>query len=110
MALINNVNELNERITILSVKPSGGPEPGDEEKELFSCWAKIRTQYIKDIKDYSGTAFEDTTEIVIRQLQKYQVTNKMKIRWKNKTYNIVKVNPDNATKEFMVLVVKLEKQ
>lgn len=106
MPLIKNVNELNERVTILSVESNPGPDPGEIEMELFSCWAKIRTQSIKDIKDYAGTAFEDTTEIVIRQFQKQAVTNKMKVKWQGKLYNIVKVNPDTAFKEFMVLVVK----
>lgn len=106
MPLINNVNELNERITIVSSQPNDGPEPGETETDLFSCWAKIRTQNIKDLKDSQGTTFEDTSEIVIRQFQKQEVTNKMKVKWRGKLYNIVKINPDTSFKEYMVLIVK----
>lgn len=108
MPLIKNVNELNDRITIIKIESGSGPDPSDEtETELFSCWAKIRTQNIKDVKDYKGTAFEDTTDIVIRQIQKQPITNKMMVKWQGKKYNIVKINPDTAFKEYMVLVVKL---
>ncbi|SOB46961.1 conserved hypothetical protein [Lactococcus piscium] len=30
----------------------------------------------------------------------------MRMKWKGKKYNIVKINPDTAFKEYMVLVVK----
>lgn len=71
ITLIKNVNELNDYITIIKVKSGCGPDPSSEiETELFSCWAKIRTQTIKDVKANMGTAFEDSTEIVIRQIQK----------------------------------------
>ncbi|MBR3055038.1 MAG: phage head closure protein [Streptococcus sp.] len=107
MPIIKNINELNDRITIIKVEPRSGPDPsGETETELFSCWAKIRTQNIKDVEVNMGTAFEDTTQIVIRQIQKQAITNKMRVKWKDKTYNIVKVNPDTAFKEYMVLVVK----
>ncbi len=106
MPIIKNVNELNERITVLSVEPTPGPFPGESEQELFSCWAKIRTQNIKDVKEYSGTKYEDTLEVVLRQQQEYRITNQMKIYRNEKKYNIIKVNPDTAFKEFMVLVVK----
>lgn len=106
MPLINNVNELNERIEVLQLEPNRGPEPGETETVLFSCWAKIRTQTIKDIQAQSGTSLENTTEIVIREYQQEKITSTMKIRWKDKTFNIVKVNPDTAFKEYMVLLVK----
>lgn len=70
------------------------------EIELFSCWAKKCTQTIKDVKDYRGIAFEDTINIVIRQIQKQAITNKMRVKWKGKKYNIVKINPDTAFLNF----------
>ncbi|MGM0214280.1 phage head closure protein [Enterococcus sp. AZ109] len=107
MPLIKSVNEFNERIDVITVKPKPGPMPGEDvEKIIFSCWAKIRTQNIKDVKEMTGTNYEDTLEIVIRQDQKETVTNKMRIGWRGNHYNIVKVNPDTAYKEFMVLLVK----
>ena len=109
MSLIKNVNELNERITFMKKEPNPGPEPGETEIELFSCWAKIKTQFIKDVKDYEGTAFEDTVEVVIRQIQDYEIDNTMVVKWQGKSYSIIKINPDYAYKEYMVIVVKVTK-
>lgn len=107
MPIIKNINELNERIDVITVKPSSGPMPGEDvEAILFSCWAKIRTQNIKDVKEMAGTTYDDTLEIVIRQDQKKTITTKMKIDWQGNRYSVVKVNPDTAFKEYMVLLVK----
>lgn len=106
MPIINNVSELNERITFYSVKPAKGPEPGEEVTKLFSCWAKVRTQYIKDMKDSHGTYFQDTIEIVIRQIQSDLIDNSMMIEWDGEMYNIIKISSDTTYKEFMTIVIK----
>lgn len=107
MPLINNVNELNERIGIYTMTPSSGPDPGEDEEELlFECWAKIRTQNITDIEKNYGTEFQDVIQVVIRQLQDHKITNKMKVMYDSKLYNIFKINPDRANKDYMVLFVK----
>jgi hypothetical protein len=46
---------------------------------------------------------------VISQIKKQVITNKMLVKWKDKRCNIVKINPDTAFKEYMVLVVKATK-
>lgn len=67
MPLINNVNELKERLEIDSITSPSGPEPGDGEKELlFECWAKIRTQNIIDMEKNYGIEFQDVIQVVIR--------------------------------------------
>lgn len=106
MPIINNINELNERITIIEMSADDGPDPSETERDLFSCWAKIRTQTIKDVKAAYGTRFDNTIEVVIRQIQAYKIDNTMKVRFKNEIYNIVTVNNDFSYKEFMVLVLK----
>ncbi len=42
----------------------------------------MRTQNIKNVKDYKGFAFEDTIEVVIHQIQQQAITNKMLVRCK----------------------------
>lgn len=106
MPIINNVIELNERISFFIIEDEG-PDPGSGTPyEVGSCWAKIKTRYVKDIKDDAGTAFEDTVEIVIRQYQRFEIKNDMEIEWGNNKYNIIKINPDTSFKEYLVLIVK----
>lgn len=107
MPIVNRANELNERISIVEMRAAPGPEPGEEEEtEIFSCWAKVRTMNIQDVKADTGTEYENTIEVVIRQQQDATITNQMKVRWQDQLYNIVEINPDYAEKAYMVLVIK----
>lgn len=71
------------------------------ETGVCLCWAKIRTLYIKDVKDNLGTAFANTTKIVIPHFQQKTVTNKMVVKWNGKNYKFVKVYPDFCLKYIM---------
>ncbi|GAA3020386.1 phage head closure protein [Tetragenococcus solitarius] len=110
MPIVNNISELNERVTFVQMTSKPGPEPGEDiATDLFSCWAKIRTANIRDIKLGNIPGYEDTIDIVIRQQQQLAIDNKMMVRWQNKLYDIVEINPDYAEKAFMVVVVKARK-
>lgn len=104
MPIINNVNELNERITFQKKTANEGPEPGETVTDLFSCWTHVRTQNIKDVKASYGTQLEDTVDFVIRYKQAYEIDNKMSIKWQGDPYEIVQINPDTGRKEFNVIV------
>ncbi|KFN91877.1 head-tail adaptor protein [Tetragenococcus muriaticus] len=107
MPIVNHPNELQERVTFIELVESDGPEAGmTEEKELFSCWAKVRTQFIQNIKAQFDTEYQNSLEIVIRQQQDYSIDGEMKLRWRDKDYNILEINPDYDEKAYMVLVVK----
>lgn len=107
MPIVNRANELNERISIVEMRPAPGPEPGEEEEtEIFSCWAKVRTMNIKDVKANASTEYENTIEVVIRQQQDASINNQMEVRWQDRLYNIIEINPDYAEKAYMVLVIK----
>jgi len=104
MPIINNVRELNERITFQSKQSNPGPEPGNTITDLFSCWAHVRTQNIQDVKASFGTTFENTVDFVIRYKQPYDINNTMVIQWRGESYEIVEINPDTGFKEFTVIV------
>jgi len=104
MPIIDNMRELNERITFQSKQPAPGPEPGSVVTDLFSCWTHVRTQMIQDVKQSWGTAHENTTDFVIRYKQPYAINNTMVIQWRGDSYEIVEINPDTGYKEFTVVV------
>lgn len=106
MPIIKNVNELNERITFQTTRQNG-PYPGDVTiEDVFSCWAQVRTQNIKDVKAGVLNLHEDLTEFVVRYHLPAEINNAMLIKWKGDSYNIVKVNRDNAYKKFNVILGK----
>lgn len=106
MPIIKNVNELNERITFQTTRQAG-PYPDDVIiEEVFSCWAQIRTQNIKDVRQGVLDLHEDLTEFVVRYHLPAEINNAMLIKWKGDSYNIVKVNRDNAYKKFNVILGK----
>lgn len=105
MPIIKNVNQLNERI-IFQKTVRSGPEAWEELVDVFSCWAQIRTQNIKDVRQGVINSHEDLTEFVIRYHQPEEIDNVMTIKWNGGNYNIVKLNRDNADKEFNVILGK----
>lgn len=110
MPIIKNKVQLNERITFVEMAPSSGPEPGEvEEREIFSCWCYIKGNTIRDIREQHGTIYEGTINCIIRHKQISAIDNKMRIRFKNRLYNIVAINKDNSSKDYTVVVCKLIK-
>lgn len=102
----SEVKRLNERIGIYTMTPSSGLAPREDEEELlFECWAKLRTQTITDIEKNYSTDFKDVIQIVIRQLQDYKITNKMKIKYDGEMFNIFKINSDRANKNYMFFLL-----
>lgn len=106
MSIIKNVRQLNELITFKKVVPKSGPEVGYDSKELFSCWTHVRTQRIRDVKQWQGTLFENTIDFIIRYQQPQPIDNSMTVVWQGNEYNIVEINPDTGSKEFTVIVCK----
>lgn len=104
--LIDNVNQLNDRINIIFKQVGDGPDTGEDKILLFSCWTYEKKRTLKGIKDSTGTLYEDTINFVIRYDQVEEVTNKMIVSWKNKSSDIINVNPDSGDKKFTIIVAK----
>ncbi len=58
----------------------------DSEETVFECWANVRSQMLKDVLASVGTILEGTLTFIIRYDQDYELTNDMKVTWKNKSY------------------------
>lgn len=105
---ISRTGKLNKRATF---KVKDGYEIGLNGMKVpkyidkFTCWFAFRQKYINEIK-VENTAYEDTTDIIIRQKQKEEVQPDWIVTIKNKDYDIVKINPDVEDEEFMVIVLK----
>lgn len=108
MAIVNNVNQFNERLAILKkVKIGTGPNGTDKYDWLpqFSCWAYAKTRNVKEI--YSDlTVYVDTITMVVRHETAINILPDMRIEWKSKQFEIQKINPDISDKAFDVVLIK----
>jgi len=100
------VGELNKRISILQVQQIQD-EYGfttEQETEVCKCWAKVSnmsgTEIFKAGTDYSKVK----TRFLIRYRKDIEFNADMKIRFKDKLYNIVYINNYNYSNEFVELI------
>jgi SPP1 family predicted phage head-tail adaptor len=109
MAIVNRVDQLNERIALYSVsmgKVNGVPV-SDMRTDHFKTWAMVRSQYLNEIATNAGGMLEDTITFVIRYDQPEKIMNTWRVEWQGKQYNIVKLNPDTAAKKWTTIICKL---
>ncbi|WP_348922073.1 phage head-tail adapter protein [Enterococcus rotai] len=104
--------DLNTPVTFFEFKPTKGPEPGEEEKEiLFRCTALVYNPSMKDrdILNVSGT--KEAVTIKIRDpFTDYLPNNKHKVeledyRYASKVWEIVDVAPDVENNDFVKIIL-----
>lgn len=108
MVIINNINQLNERIKVES-KEKHKNEDGEmvtEWVEKGSCWCHVKTRKLYDVKTSAGTAYEDAVHFVVRFDLPFNVTKGMRIICKKEKYEVFKVNLDTGNKEFSLIIAK----
>lgn len=112
MPLINNVNQLNERIAFLT--PIWGTNKiGDKVitgyEELGSCWAMVRTQTLSEV--YAGGSYhtDQDVQFVVRSQLPYKIISGNTLRWRGADYTIMGVNPDSQNQEWDVIITKEKK-
>lgn len=111
MPLINNVNEMDERISFQK-KKTIQDENGDMITtlvEVGSCWCKVKKQLLKEYQASVGTVLEDTVTFIIRSFQSFEINHTMTIKYKKQDYEIVQSMPDATSKEFFIYIGKLKK-
>lgn len=103
------ISELNKRISIVSIsiiQDDYGFE-AEQETEVCKCWAKVNnmsgTETFKAGADYN----KKVTRFLVRHRRDIEFTTDMKIRFKNKLYNITYVNNYNYSNEFVELVAEV---
>ena len=81
MPLINRIEQLNERITLVSFsrgKVNGVPVDG-VRTEHFKTWAMVRNQYLSEIATNAGGTLEDSITFVIRYDQPDAILNTWRV-------------------------------
>jgi len=101
-----DIGRLNRRVDILefvAIRDEFGGEDGTWQK-VKTVWAYIKPSSGTEIFRAEQVNAENTTTITIRYNPYVTVLNR--VRYKNKTYEIIGVSDDNTDHEVMILNCK----
>lgn len=114
MAKRVKISDLKTRISFFEYVPKEGMDPGEKEKkELFECWAKIDSVWMKDLERAKTNGTLEDLTITIRDSRKtYVPNNKHYLEIKSseyytKHYKVKSVQPDLQDKQFITIVAEL---
>ncbi|WZX99673.1 phage head closure protein [Bacillus sp. FSL W7-1360] len=99
---------MNERIVFLKkiARKDQHGTPQLAYEEVFSCWAMMMTQYLREVTATVGTKLENTVTFVVRHQQRQAITNDMVIKHQGIQYEIIQINPDLRHKAFMTVIAR----
>lgn len=103
------ISELNKRISILSistVQDDYGFET-EQEIEYLNCWCKISNMSGSEIFKAGADYSKVITRFIIRYRKDKGITPDMKIRYKDKLYNITYVNNYSESNKFAELIAEV---
>lgn len=108
MRKLTTAGQMNQRISFYKVekKKDDYGEVVEQDVLQFSCWATIRTQFLKESLANIGTVLQDTITFIIRHQQTQEITNDMTVVHNGKRYKIIQINPDLQYKEFTTVICK----
>lgn len=111
---MRSLNDLTTRILIHGMKPSDGPEAGEEESGIvYECWAGIDAVRMRDYEQAKANNTMEDLNLFIRDTRgTFIPTNKHTISildqlYEGRMYNIKSVQPDLQNKRFITIVVGL---
>ena len=97
-------SRLNTRITFVTRKNQKDPESRENivvNDPLFSCWAEIRDQKLREKLSTAGTFLENSITFIIRYQQVKTVTNSMHILHHETLYEIKDILPNSQDKDLI---------
>lgn len=108
MADFIKTSDLRERISFTDItnEQDRYGKPVKKETEIFSCWASVRSQMLKDKIASIGTVLENTTTFIIRYEQVATLKNTMRIKWNNKKFEIISIDEGYFKRDFTTIIAK----
>uniref|UniRef100_UPI003B5894C7 phage head closure protein n=2 Tax=Bacillaceae TaxID=186817 RepID=UPI003B5894C7 len=80
------------------------PESGENielVEPLFSCWAEVREQKLREKLSTAGTFLENSITFIIRYQQIKKVTNNMYVLHDDELFEIKDILPNSQKKDLM---------
>lgn len=104
-----NLNRLNKRIQFIRLSEGQDEygKPTEEVVKLYSCWASLYTQSVKQNFESVGTVLEGSVTFIIRNNKTYTPKTDDNIRFNGIVYDIVQVNDVSSNyKDYLTVVAK----
>ncbi|NPC94795.1 phage head closure protein [Bacillus sp. WMMC1349] len=97
-------SRLNTRVSFVHKK--NGKDPVSREnieilETLFSCWAEIREQKLREKLSTVGTIYENSITFIIRYQQIKKVTNNMHVLHHDELYEIKDILPNSQDQDLI---------
>lgn len=101
--------QLNERVDIIQTMPSRNEEgkPTTIDKTVNTIYCEHLKTNIKEFKDNIGDGRKTALNLMIRYQQRIEITSEMKVRFHGKIYNIIRIEPNHADKDFTLIGCEL---
>lgn len=103
------LNNLNKRIQFIQLEEDQDAygKPIEKVINLYSCWASLYTQTIKQNFESVGTVLEGSVTFIIRANKTYTPTVQDKVRFNGIVYDIIQVNETSSNyKDYLTVVAK----
>ena len=103
-----NPSKLNKRISFYRVSSTVDEygAPVEELQKVYSCWACLYTQSIKENYTSAGTDLENSISFIVRESKKFSPLLSDKVEYKGKMLDIKKINETSSNSEFYTIAVK----
>lgn len=100
---------LNDRVDIIKATPSKNEEgrPITVDKVVNTIYCEHLKTTIKEFKDYVGEGRSTALNLLVRYQQRIEIKSEMKVKFHNKVYKIVRIEPNHADKDFTLLGCEL---
>lgn len=101
------LDSLNKRIDFIQTEESQDDygKTTTIETVVYSCWACLYTQTIKQMQDTVGTLLEGSVNFIIRKNHTYEPVVTDQIRYNKKLYDIIQINDVSSNYPDYVTVV-----
>lgn len=105
-------SRFDKRISFVKIVATKDPvsfENTEKPEVVFSCFAELIKQTLRDVRNSLGTVYEDTIQFNVRQIQRFEIKNDMKILFEDRLYSIEDILPTSKRIDLQTIVAKLVK-
>lgn len=101
-------SKLNKRIEFYEIIDSVDEygTPVTSENKVWSAWAFLFTQSIKDTYKTAGTSLENTMSFIIRSTKKFTPNTNQKVKYLDKFFEIKNIAYSSSTSDYLTITVK----